>query len=602
MRIRLALVVLPSLLAVAAACSSSAENVDADESFATDEELAKRALQIVGVKQYAGGEGHACMACHGESRTKFQEWAESYTEAKRVLESRVASKKKIDQFRIDPFTPTSGYTPNKLGFLAAGVHLPDHPLTKKLGDTFVTAFGATKGPDEFRKLREAARMPIRPDHDRLTKREFATLLQWVDKGMPKLKELMPEAGRPVACEPLYTDELKAHIKQMQEKGWAARNLEQGMPMFACTDKDPTHCFTQQLGGKDVFAKSDTLEVSRSWAMPGTTVRVIAEMPVGTSFWTRNSADGRFAASGREGEVPEGIEGSAFFVDFAPLLKGEKLRLIGANASYDPSFFPDNSGFLFQGGGSHYCTQNILTKANTKNVQFTEAECSSLENVGLYQSVGRRLGDNELSDHFIVNNSFESDDGYGRDTTPSFGEEEKATIRVMISTGSDGYKIGQNVSLPMPWEGDTMMSPTTTMLASRISGETGQLGYSLRKLTATPGATGYTMEAKPIGRVCIPGNKAQFSFDERYLVTHHYLAREDFPSDEAFAPYKEKAAADIYVVDLLTGEKITVTHSKAGQLALFPHFRSDGWLYFIVKDRDSGKEYMAVSDVILKRPR
>jgi hypothetical protein len=38
----------------------------------------------------------------------------------------------------------------------------------------------------------------------------------------------------------------------------------------------------------------------------------------------------------------------------------------------------------------------------------------------------------------------------------------------------------------------------------------------------------------------------------------------------------------------------------GQLALFPHFRSDGWLVFTVRDKNSDKEYYAVSDVVLGR--
>lgn len=38
----------------------------------------------------------------------------------------------------------------------------------------------------------------------------------------------------------------------------------------------------------------------------------------------------------------------------------------------------------------------------------------------------------------------------------------------------------------------------------------------------------------------------------------------------------------------------------GQLALFPHYRSDGWLYFHVRDANTDKQYYAASDVTLKR--
>ena len=198
-------------------------------------------------------------------------------------------------------------------------------------------------------------------------------------------------------------------------------------------------------------------------------------------------------------------------------------------------------------------------------------------------------------------SFESDDGYGSDTQPSFGEDQKIEIKVMVSLGNEaGYKIGQIAKLEAPWEGDTMMSPTTMLTASRISGEDKQQGYSIRKIESRMGAEGYEFTAKQVGKVCIPGGKANFSFDERYLVTHHYLTREDFPSDEAWAPYDDKNAADIFVVDLKTGETIRATRMAPGQLALYPHFRSDGWLIFTVRDKSSDKEYYAASDVVLGR--
>ncbi|MGC4071369.1 MAG: hypothetical protein QM760_02380 [Nibricoccus sp.] len=112
----------------------------------------------------------------------------------------------------------------------------------------------------------------------------------------------------------------------------------------------------------------------------------------------------------------------------------------------------------------------------------------------------------------------------------------------------------------------MMSPATQLLASRISGETGQAGYSIRKLTSKMTDAGYEMKINRIGRVCIPGGKANFSFDERYLVTHHYLTRADFESDEAFAPYKEKGAADIYVVESPHGRGRDPRHAHGARSA------------------------------------
>ncbi len=597
---KLSLVALLSLplLGAGAACSSSSEDVGSEESFQTDAELATRALQLLGAQKVEGAQ-QQCNKCHDINRKSLRVWQTAYTSAIANINDPVKTpKQKIDAFRLEPANPRTPFTPQKLGFLAAGIHIPDLPESKILGETFKKAYGTTKGAAEYRKLRDAARMPISPEHDRLGKSEFKIIKQWVDKGMPQLDEILVELPRPTKCEVSIGDELKLHIEAMRTKGWAARNREQAVPMFACPEANkPELCFTQKTAeGKDIFPLTTAVDYAKTWAAKETKVRVLHELPHDTSFWSRNSADGRFVSSG-------GGDDGAFVVDLDGQLKsaGKERREIGITASYDPSFMPDNSGLLIQGGGTHFCTQDLFTDAATKTVNFQERQCSSLENVQLYQSVGRRLADNQMSDYFIVNNSFESDNGYGSDTVPTFGEDQKIAIKVMISTGTEsGYKIGQIKELDAQWEGDTMMSPTTQLLASRISGEQGQLGYQIRKLTSTMGADGYTMDAKPVGRICIPGGKANFSFDERFLVTHHYLKREDFKTDEEFAPFKDKNTADIYVVDLLTGETIRATTMAPGQLALFPHYRSDGWLYFTVRDANTSKEYYATSDVTLKR--
>ena len=38
---------------------------------------------------------------------------------------------------------------------------------------------------------------------------------------------------------------------------------------------------------------------------------------------------------------------------------------------------------------------------------------------------------------------------------------------------------------------------------------------------------------------------------------------------------------------------------AGQYALYPHFRSDGWIYFLVRDNNTHKEYVAATDAAIK---
>ncbi|MBX3203661.1 MAG: hypothetical protein KF764_01270 [Labilithrix sp.] len=595
---RLSLLVASLPLAVAVAACSVSDDASTDESFQTEEELATRALQVLGAQRIEGAQ-QQCNKCHDINRKSLRVWESQYKGALANLnDPNKTPRKKLDAFRIDPGNNRTPYSPQRLGFLAAGIHLADLPESKQIGDLFKRSYGATRGAEEYRKLRDAARMPISPEHDRLSRSEFSVVKTWIDKGLPKLDELLPESVRPTSCETRISPALEAHVRAMKTKGWAARNKDQQVPMFACTTtNDPTKCFDQKADdGKDVFAEVETVEYARTWKAAGSKMRLLHEMAHSTSFWSRNSADGRFVSSG-------GGEDGAFVVDFAKQLetRGKEHREIGVSASYDPSFMPDNSGLLIQGSGTHFCTQDLFTNAATTSVSFNEPQCSSLNNVALYQSVGRRLADNELSDYFIVNNSFESDDGYGSDPEPSFGEDQKIQIKVMVSLGTEGgYTIGQQGEVDAPWEGDTMMSPSTQLVASRISGEDKQEGYSIRLIKSSMGDSGYTFQAENVGTFCVPGGKANFSFDERYIVTHHYLTREDFASDAEYAPYKGSSAADIYVIDLLTGENIRVTRMAPGQLALFPHFRSDGWLYFIVRDRNTDKELYVASDVVLGR--
>jgi hypothetical protein len=101
-----------------------------------------------------------------------------------------------------------------------------------------------------------------------------------------------------------------------------------------------------------------------------------------------------------------------------------------------------------------------------------------------------------------------------------------------------------------------------------------------------------------------GGKAAFSLDERWMTVHHYVTDEDAealgfegPLDPAFAPYQALGAANLYVVDLLSGQPRRVTTMPPGQYALFPHFRSDGWLYFVVRTTE-GNEIFAATDAAL----
>jgi hypothetical protein len=140
-----------------------------------------------------------------------------------------------------------------------------------------------------------------------------------------------------------------------------------------------------------------------------------------------------------------------------------------------------------------------------------------------------------------------------------------------------------VIVDSPFEGDSVLSPSGQMVISRVAGPEGvSVGFSIRRVDASPNAEGtYDISTNELVTfLCGSGAKANISFDERWMVTHHY----------------EDDTANLYVVDLTTGVKTKVTNMPAGTRALFPHFRSDGWIYFLITD--GMQDRAAATDVVL----
>src|SRR5688572_21941068 len=76
-----------------------------------------------------------------------------------------------------------------------------------------------------------------------------------------------------------------------------------------------------------------------WDLPTTgKLRVLADVTYRSSYWTRSSPDGRFISHG-----VQNVAGS-YVID---LQRGG--MLVPINSTYDPNWFPDNGGFVFQGG-------------------------------------------------------------------------------------------------------------------------------------------------------------------------------------------------------------------------------------------------------------
>jgi hypothetical protein len=332
------------------------------------------------------------------------------------------------------------------------------------------------------------------------------------------------------------------------------------------------------------------------------------------YWTRSSADGRYVASGlQEGD------------DSAQIVDLQRGKTIAVKAMYDPGFFADNSGFVFQGnnqdGDGLACEQSVLA-SGPQRLTGSEPACMRFneDDIGLYQQVARAV---EGGDYWAAAGAFESDDGGFEPTLgnpmASFDEDSSITLTPLVNQG-DHFTLAKATEIQTPHEGDPVLSPSGTLLINRVKGKEMQVedpdspgdfifvseqsGYTIHALTTQHAAQGLSASLKNIGRICLEGGKPVLSMDERWMVIHHYVEAADaselgFSSanDAAFAPYLSKGAANLYLVDLQTAVATRLTDMGPGEYALFPHFRSDGWIYFVVRTLDE-KEYFAASDAAL----
>lgn len=565
------------------ACSADSSEGEDSAAAASELDQARAALQALGAR--VPGAKEQCQRCHDVNQATLKRWATDFGKANASLSNASLSKEaKLAALRIDPSNAQSNFTPQRLGFLAAGLHLENAAPNREL-------FSIVRG-DDLAALRATSQMP--KGFPGMSSDDYDKVIGWVKAGMPRLAEALPEgnAERETRCNE-DMGALRDHARAMKSKSWATQNRDNRMKMFACSEGSATiDCFKQQTNGADVFPDAKTTRYGKNWSADGSTLRVLRVLDFHTYFWMRTSADGRFVANGlsKRGE-PGGI-----ISDLAARLdpSGPRDRDIFAHAEYDPDFWPDNQGFMYQGtpNGATFCPQSLLENPATTEVKFTESACSQLNAVGLYQTVGQRLGENSLADHFLVNSKYINDNGTvgAQINAPTFGADAKLVVHSMIARGNDtssGYQIGQSTELASPYEGDTMMSRSASILVSRVAGLQGQLGYVVSKLDARRSGSGYDVSRSKIGRICLDGSKANLSFDERFLVTHQYrVNRQD-----------EAEGSDVWIVDFVTGAKKRITKTGGGEFAMYPHFRSDGWLYFLV--RDGGTSYVVASDAAIR---
>jgi hypothetical protein len=437
--------------------------------------------------------------------------------------------------------------------------------------------------------------------------------------------------------------MRGHIRRMQAEGWAAKNAERGLAMFACSEgKGALECFKQRdRNRKDVFPEAQSLEVSKAWAnpsVPGAKLRVLTKLNYGTSYWMRTSPDGRFVGNGATEPPPEGAVPppptdacdpldvecdsrgreqyyNGRFTDLQPVMLGQPARDIYVTAEYDPAFFPDNSGFMFQGTpkDTGFCRIGILGDPATKKIDFSEPRCAAgRQSIGLYQAVGASL---DGSDYVAAAGDFLGDDGggYRADEDGTWFETSYLNLSAIINDGQN-FRTLETVTLWTPFLAEWNLSPSTELAVGHISGVDAanapkQMGYSFKLLKKTKTADGYQFELKDAATVCLEGGKPGISFDERMFVTFHYVDADDFAElgfasadDPAFRALVDKGASNVYIRDLLTGATKRITTMGPGQFAMFPHFRSDGWIYFQAYDQKSNSRYVVASDAAIRLQR
>jgi hypothetical protein len=613
MRHLVALAVLVPATFAAFACSSSAPSEEVSAANLTDEELAKKALMILGAKGVAAPNEGNCQACHDvKSRSLLRSWKTQLADGMRgITDTSTPVQSRINALRTNPQDPTSRFASHRVGLLTAAAQFRiGNSVTKEKTPLTYEQITAVQelfrdAPEAYAEFQSDLLMPVEAAYPRLSARDYETVLTWMTKDFPQLNTYISVANAPTACVDSY-NALRERASAIKSTSWAAVNRDNRMPMFACdsTSAAPETCFQQVVAGKPLFPTAEATEYGKGWALEGSNIRILRALDYNTFYWMRSSADGRFVANG-------GSARKSKIADLAAALKGTT-RDIAVEANYDPDFFPDDKGFIYQGTkkGGLMCAQSLLTNPETTTVTFDENACSPLtEAVGLYQTIGQQVADNQIGDRFIVNSKNAADNhsqGEGKDQNLNAGGEAALKFTVAVPKGNqveDGFAITQSQFVDSPFFGDTMMGRTGGMIGSRFNNADGlALGYVMHEVKANRVGAKYNFTIEELGRTCMPGNKANFSFDERFLTTHSYRTAENSTPAE-WEAYKGKGSADIYVADFVTGKRVRITNMKPNQFALFPHFRSDGWLYILVRDSSTAgqtKEYIVASDYALQQ--
>lgn len=565
---------LPSVVSLVAGVALIGCSVDpSDGADSTSDQLSAEDLQLARTSAalIAGANGR-CTSCHTAGQEDIRRWGSAMKTIEDTCLSpslSLTALERVNCMKDDPSDEASGWSPTKLGLYAAGATLP------VMETLFKQAYPAEQWQAKYEDFKMFARMPLSGSTG-FTANEFTTVKNWALRGTPGLETVLAEPGA-FPCETKTTPELFHHIATMKTDGWAARHADARTPMAQCgAATSAIDCLQNQPDVTADFGAAGTVQKLRG----------LRKLEFRSNYWTRSSPDGRFAAFGGSPSRIVDLD----HPDAAP---------ITVRAPYDPGFFPNNDGFSFAGtqaGGLRVCKQSVLLNALTSadhTITLGEAGCTQIINT-VYQSIGAAL-DGSL--YFMATGAHTNDaGGSSGPLAASFGENAVTTLTPMFNDGTK-YVPGTNLTPKFPFEGDQQMSPSNTLLITRFGQRAGTSGYRIRSVKPTfrpsadaSGLPAVSVETKELATVCLAGGKAQLSFEERFLAVHQYTDPNDNPQG---LPLR---TANIFVMDLKTGKTYQVTNVKANTQALYPHWRADGWLYFLVKE--SSGEHFVASDVAL----
>lgn len=473
-----------------------------------------------------------------------------------------------------------GLTPGNLGFFSAAVTL----------DSFKKVFSGNG--NRFASLlneswAKSAAMP--KNGTALSATDFQVALTWLMNDAPDKEKFLAHDGPSICSTDADTfigGSVKAHVKNMSNEGegWMAKNQANGLKMFGC---DAGGCFQAKNGSSDVFPLVNGLLATKG------EVRTLYTLSGERStYWTRSSADGRY--------ISYGSKPYSIIVDLAPKLAGNKARRIQVEADYDPAFTPDNLSFIYQGEshGTRLCHQSMLANTSLTRINFNSDDCSSSNlRVGLYQGIGSSLDNGDI---MTINGGFKSDEGSTlvQDSAPLFTDNASIDISIIRQSDSSVFEKVSARTIATPFIGNWMLSPSQKLAIGTVSGATNNKarhgGFRL-VLTDAIGTSELPQSwtDENTAQLCVTaGEKPQVSFDERFLVYYAYEKHDGQVSDS-------ESASNLFVIDLLgDGKPVQITKLPKGSYAQFPHFRSDGWLYFNLYNARSGERSVVATDAIL----